>query len=282
MKSSSWICLSILIAMSANELAAVEPLHLMSFNLRYANNGDKESRNWTNRRDAAAAIIKGHQAEVAGLQEALRGMLDDLATRLPQYAEIGVGRDDGKSAGEYSAILYRKDLLDVTASGTFWFSDTPDQPGSKSWGNNIPRICTWASFRRKSDGLSFDFFNAHFDHQSQPSREKSTTALLERIKSRKHPVFITGDLNAGEDNPAVTAFKSAGFIDTWRAFHPDVPAADSSTFHNFTGSAKGSKIDYIFAPQGWKIINAAIIRTPSADGWPSDHFPIHAVIESKP
>jgi endonuclease/exonuclease/phosphatase family metal-dependent hydrolase len=280
MNRPSLICLLLLGTFPS--FAAAEPLRLMSFNLRYANNGDKESRNWTHRRDSAAAIIKGHQAEVAGLQEALRGMLDDLAARLPQYAEIGVGRDDGKTAGEYSAVLYRKDLLDVTASGTFWFSDTPDQPGSKSWGNTIPRICTWASFRRKSDGLCFDFFNAHFDHQSQPSREKSTAALLERIKSRKQPVFISGDLNAGEDNPAVTAFKSSGFIDTWRVFHPDVPTADSSTFHNFTGSAKGSKIDYIFAPHGWKVVNAAIIRTPSADGWPSDHFPIHAVIESTP
>ena len=280
MNRPSLICLLLLGTLPS--FAAAEPLRLMSFNLRYANNGDKESRNWTHRRDSAAAIIKGHRAEVAGLQEALRGMLDDLAARLPQYAEIGVGRDDGKTSGEYSAVLYRKDLLDVTASGTFWFSDTPDQPGSKSWGNTIPRICTWASFRRKSDGLSFDFFNAHFDHQSQLSREKSTAALLERIKTRKQPVFISGDLNAGEDNPAVAAFKSAGFIDTWRVFHPDVPTADSSTFHNFTGSAKGSKIDYIFAPHSWKVVNAAIIRTPSADGWPSDHFPIHAVIESAP
>jgi endonuclease/exonuclease/phosphatase family metal-dependent hydrolase len=257
----------------------------MTFNLRYENKGDSGPRNWNNRRDTAAAIIRDFKSDVVGLQEALRSQLDDLATRLQGFAETGVGRDDGKTAGEYSAILYRRDVLELTASGTFWLSDTPETPGSRSWGNTIPRICSWASFRRRSDGLAFDVYNAHFDHQSQPSREKSAAAIVSRLQPllASRPVFFMGDLNAGEDNPAISTLKSAGFRDTWRALHPDMPAADASTFHNFTGSSQGSKIDYIFAPATWSASSAEIIRTPvSPAGWPSDHFPVTAVVSPLP
>lgn len=266
-------------------VSAAEPIRLMTFNLRYENKGDTGPKHWSLRRDTAAAIIKDFNADVAGLQEALRNQLDDLAARLKDYAETGVGRDDGKTKGEYSAILYRRTTLELTGSGTFWLSETPDQPGSRSWGNAIPRICSWASFRRRSDGLAFDVYNAHFDHQSQPSREKSAAAIVSRLQpiAASRPVFFMGDLNAGEDNPAISTIKAAGFTDTWRTLHPDIPPADASTFHNFTGSTTGSKIDYIFAPQSWTTSAAEIIRTPvTPSRWPSDHYPVTAIVSPKP
>ena len=81
-------------------------------------------------------------------------------------------------------MLVRRDRFAVLESGTFWFSDTPEVVGSKSWGNDIPRICTWAKLRDVKGGAAFWFFNVHLDHRSQPSRERSAALLLERIKAR--------------------------------------------------------------------------------------------------
>ena len=123
----------------------------------------------------------------------------------PAYAVVGVGRDDGRARGEFSAILFRRDRFRVADSGTFWFSDTPAVPGSKSWGNSITRIATWARLIDR-DGTGFYHFNLHLDHLSQPSRERSTELLLQRIAARAvptEPVVVTGDFNVGEGNPAL-------------------------------------------------------------------------------
>ena len=256
------------------------PLRLMSFNIRYANNGDRGPKSWASRRDTAAAIIRDFRPDVVGLQEALRPQLDDLASRLPDFKEIGVGRDDGRTAGEYSALLVRREAFEVTSSGTFWLSDSPAEPGSMTWGNRIPRICTWSDCRRRGDGLAFSVFNAHFDHQSQPSREKSAAAVVSRLRAHPagRPCFFMGDLNATADNPAIATLKAAGLADTWRLLHPDTRAQDAGTFHDFTGRPSGPRIDYIFTPQAWKTLEASIVRTPTTDGWPSDHFPVTAIV----
>ena len=131
---------------AASKLSADKPnLVVMTFNIRYGTANDGEN-NWDNRKDMACDVLRRHNPDVVGLQEALRSQIDDIRAALPQYAEIGVGRDDGKTKGEYSAILYRKDRLDVDDSGTFWLSDTPETPGSITWGNTCTRICTWGRF----------------------------------------------------------------------------------------------------------------------------------------
>src|SRR5262249_23735230 len=151
-------------------------VRIVTLNIRYANPEDGENR-WDKRRDNVAAFLHDQHADVVSLQEALRSQLDDLAKALPEMSEVGVGRDDGKTAGEYAAILYRKDRWKLGAHGTFWFSDTPDSPGSRSWGNKVVRICTWARLEPAAaiagDAAAFYVFNVHLDHESQPSREKS-------------------------------------------------------------------------------------------------------------
>ncbi len=280
-------------AFAANSQPARQTdLCVMTFNIRYGTADDGENR-WENRREMAVAVLRRHDPDVVGLQEALRFQIDEIREALPQYGEIGVGRDDGKTRGEYSAILYRKDRFDVNDSGTFWLSDTPTVPGSMSWGNQITRICTWARFVPKPPGRTFYMFNTHFDHQSQPSRENGAALLARRIRDRRHrdPVLVTGDFNAGEDNSAVRYLKSeeeldvawnglsknpVPLVDTFRVLHPD--ASEVGTFHAFKGDRSGEKIDYVFVEPGVEVLKAGILHDSQSDRYPSDHFPVIAAL----
>jgi endonuclease/exonuclease/phosphatase family metal-dependent hydrolase len=261
-----------------------EPLTVMSFNIRYGTGNDGENH-WKQRREFLLDVTREAGADLIGLQEALDGQIRELLEALPHYAVVGVGRDDGRTRGEYAAILYRRDRFRVSDAGTFWFSDTPEVIASRSWGNSITRICTWARFVDR-DGRAFWHYNVHLDHQSQPSRERSTALLAERIAARRvpeEPAIVTGDFNAGETNPAVTRLTApqgdvpAMYLDTFRVRHPDEKTA--GTFNGFKfGTTTGDKIDYVFVPPGTEVLDAAIIRTSRDDRYPSDHFPVIARI----
>jgi endonuclease/exonuclease/phosphatase family metal-dependent hydrolase len=248
---------------------------IMTFNIRYGTADDGPNA-WTLRRDLVVATIAAERPDVLGLQEALRFQLDELRAALPGYAELGVGRDDGGTAGEYAAILYRPDRVTIEATGTFWLSDTPEVPGSATWGNRITRICTWARIRERAAGSRFVLFNLHLDHESQPSRERSVQLILARVDrlAAGLPVLLTGDFNAGEDNPAVAAVRAAGFVDTYRAVDPD-PSGDG-TFGGFAGDSSGAKIDFVFARGPWRVRTADILRRRGGTRDPSDHFPVTA------
>jgi endonuclease/exonuclease/phosphatase family metal-dependent hydrolase len=255
-------------------------LTVLSFNIRYDNPGDGEDR-WAKRREQAVTVIRDHAPDVVGLQEALKGQLDDLGKALEGYGRIGVGRDDGKERGEYSAILYRMDRLEVVEDGTFWLSGTPETPGSASWGNRVVRVCTWARFREKQSGAVFYLFNTHLDHQNQPSREKSAALICERIASRAgmaEPVIVTGDFNAGEKNAAVLAMvgPETGLVDSFRVAHPD--ETQVGTFNGFGKSVGTEKIDYVFVPKMATVRGAGIDRRSKDGRYPSDHFAVWAKV----
>jgi len=259
-----------------------DPLTVLTFNIRYGTANDGPNH-WTNRREFLMDVIRKEDADIIGLQEALDAQIREIVAILPAYAVVGVGRDDGKTRGEYAAILFRRDRLHVAESGTFWFSDTPGVVASKSWGNTITRICTWARFVDR-DGRAFWHFNVHLDHISQPSRERSTALLAQRISERRtpdEPAIVTGDFNVGEDNPAIAALLGPRdgaaplMLDTFRVRHPDEKTA--GTFSGFVmGTVSGPKIDYILVPPGTEVLAAEIIRTSRDARYPSDHFPVSA------
>ena len=250
-------------------------LNVMTFNVRYDNPADGEDR-WELRKARAVEILRRHPSATIGLQEALAHQIEDLATALPTYEALGVGRDDGRGRGEFAAILYDRTRLQALRSDTFWLSETPAAPGSKSWGNRITRICTWVFFRDRTTGRRFYHFNAHLDHESQPSREHGIALILDRIKGRgtDDPVLLTGDLNVGESNPVVAAVNAAGLRDTFRVAHPEEKSV--GTFNGWRSEFGTDKIDYIFAGPGVEVERAAIVRDRIEGRWPSDHAPVTA------
>jgi endonuclease/exonuclease/phosphatase family metal-dependent hydrolase len=282
------LCLLAVLSLPSAGLAAdpPNPLRVLSFNIRYANSSDKEGRSWTVRRDLAAQLIKEDQPDLIGYQEALRPMLDELGQKVPGYEEIGVGREDGQTKGEYSALWIRKERFTVQESGTFWLSDTPEIPNSMSWGNKITRICTWARLLDKPTGKVVHFYNVHLDHESQEARLKGTLQVLKHMEARTAatPWVLTGDFNAGEDNPVITSIKDSPLqgVDSWRLLHPDVPATESGTFHSFTGVRQEAKIDYVFVPKATTLIDAAILHNNRDGIYPSDHFPVRATVSFAP
>jgi endonuclease/exonuclease/phosphatase family metal-dependent hydrolase len=269
-----------------------EDFRLLSFNIRYANPKDGLD-GWENRREAVARLIR-EEADLAGLQEVLPAQRAEIAERCAEFGVLGVGREvDDK--GEASPILFRKERFEALASGTFWLSDTPETPGSHTWGNNLPRVCTWAKLRDVKSGAVFFFFNTHLDHESQPSRERAVQLIVQRMQARgsSEPVVLGGDFNVHHDNPAFAPLAAADD----KSPHNVLPLISAyvlagippeGTFHAFTGQPKSGAIDFFFVEHDrWKLRELKVLKTTYAgiDGmprFPSDHFPIRAVIEMVP
>ncbi len=293
MKTSSILMRCVVLSLFAAPLSAApdSTLSIMSFNIRYGSASDGPNH-WNLRKDMVFSVLEDQQPDVVGLQEALGFQIDLITAAVPGYTSIGVGRDDGKTKGEYSALLYRSNRLEVVKSNTFWLSETPNVVASMSWNTACTRICTWALFRDKRSERRFYVYNLHLDHRSQEARENGMKLVLERIGQRKTPapVFVTGDFNAGETNPTITQIgnltftvldakrlkKTVRLVDSFRQIHPG--AKPVGTFNSWRGAATGQKIDYVFAMDHLNILSADILRMHRSGRYPSDHFPVVATI----
>ncbi len=263
--------------------APMASLKAMSYNVRFSTANDGEY-SWPHRKDRVYALLKREAADIIGLQEALRRQISEIRHAVPGYAEVGVGRDDGISAGEHCTILYRSDRFAVSHSGTNWFSETPEVVASKSWGNNITRIVTFARLVDLSSLRPLWVFNVHLDHESQPSRLKSVAMLRSKIASLvgKEPFVVLGDFNAGEVNPAILLMLEpipgvSGIRDTFRAIHPG--RKDVQTFNGWREGLDGDKIDYVFVSDAWAIRDAAIVWPATKGAFESDHYPVTATLD---
>lgn len=276
-------------------------LGVLSFNIRYGTANDGENA-WAHRREQAIQIIAEHDADIVGLQEALRFQIDEILAALPKYRLIGVGRDDGQSKGEYAAILYNADRFEIVEdptdvsdveSGTFWFSDTPEVIASKSWGNRITRICTWGHLcERATPDRRIYIYNVHLDHESESSRVSSARLLLERIHSRADkgdPVIVTGDFNSGQTSEALRTLMAtdpllaahAPLADAFATVHPNEP--ESATFHAFKGIPMRDDGGVPIPRDPGQRIDAILFTDLLADAAANEHSsnltPIEAVID---
>ncbi len=261
-------------------LIAQTEIKVMSYNIRLDVAADGENR-WDARKDKVAGLMNYYEADFIGGQEVQHHQLTYLLENLNGYSYIGVGRDDGKEAGEYSCIFYKKDKFEVVEQSTFWLSPTPDS-ASKAWDAAYKRVCTYGLFKNKKTKQLFWVLNTHFDHVGKVARLESAKLILERIKelnTKNYPVVLSGDFNSKPNDPPIEYLTNNmqnsrsisklvyGPADTWNGF-------------KFNQKPDGC-IDYIFVSNDQKIsVTKFATLTDSYDmKYPSDHLPIVATIQ---
>lgn len=261
------------------------PLRVMTFNIRFDNPGDGVNA-WPNRKDWVGSLIRFHDADIIGVQEALLRQLTDLDARLPGFARVGVGRADGKTGGEYSAIYYRADRLALLDSGTFWLSETPEVPGSKGWDTNIERIATWARLRDRRSGCTWLQLNTHFDHIGEKARQEGARLIRRRLRTLAagRPVIMTGDLNAEPTSvpyrvltrdsiaDGVAPLLDAYVVSRTGSYGP------TGSWNAFKAIEPNRRIDYVLVSTPLVVTRHAILPDMWDNRFPSDHLPVMADI----
>lgn len=232
-----------------------------SYNLRYANASDSAAGNgWGQRYPVIASLVQFHDFDIFGTQEGFATPLEELKNELPGYEYIGVGRDDGKDAGEHSAIFYRTDKFDLLDHGDFWLSETPDVP-SIGWDAVLPRICTWGHFRYKDTGFEFLFFNLHMDHIGKQARVESAFLVQQKMEElgKGLPAILTGDFNVDQRHSSYDALVSKGVLeDSYEK--ADFRYALNGTFNNYaTGNYTDSRIDHVFVSPIFEVVKYGVL-----------------------
>ena len=242
-------CLTfILFALAAMQLSA--QMLVGSYNIRYKNDGDSIKGNaWGKRCQVICDQVNFMSPDIFGTQEVLHGQLLDMRDRLDGYDYIGVGRDDGKTGGEYEAIFYKTDRLRILDQGNFWLSETPDRPGL-GWDAACVRICTWGKFTRQNatNDEAFYFFNLHMDHVGVVARREAAKLIVTKIHeiAQGAPVEVTGDFNVDQKDEIYRTFTDSGLLkDSFMAAR--LRFAENGTFNLFDADLyTDSRIDHVF------------------------------------
>ena len=255
-----------------------DPIKIISYNIRNNNPNDGKDI-WENRRETITDFIEKEAPDFLGLQEVNYPQILYLNSNLINYNFIGVGRDDGKTRGEFSPIYFNESKYNLLLSNTFWLSKTPDNI-SVGWDAAMERICTYGLFEQKNDGSKVWVFNTHFDHIGNVAREKSVDLILSKIKDLtkdKDQIIITGDFNLSDDSVPIKKLQN---------FYNDVNIKMDNnskfygTFNNFKiDNNYNNRIDYIFY-KNFDLIKSSHLHVLTGQGrWASDHHPVIAILK---
>lgn len=265
----------LLISMFLSNILLAQTYKAMTYNIRYddPNGGDIA---WSNRKAFLSNQIQFYEPDIFGIQEGLYHQVTYLDSVLVDYNYIGVGRDDGKTKGEFSAIFFNKEKFNILNEGTFWLSETPSKI-SVGWDAYIERICTYGWFEDKFTKQQFLVFNTHFDHIGTLARVNSVALILKKIaelNTANLPVIVMGDFNLKpeekpvqllletlNDSKQVSELKPFGPIGTFNGFKFNTPVLD--------------RIDYIFtSKENIKVLKYAVLSDSENCKYPSDHLPV--------
>lgn len=220
-------------------------LMVVSCNIRFDTPADGTNA-WKHRKQRLVAELMSHQPAIIGMQEVLHQQLQDVKELLPpHYQFVGVGRDDGATQGEYAPIWYDSKQFDLLQQGTFWLSDTPNEP-SKGWDAALPRICTWASLKHLSSGRELWVFNTHLDHQGTEARSQSTALIAEMAGrlTNQPPMLLLGDFNSTPQEEPHRQLHQTAWLDA-RAT-AEKREGPIGTFPGFDGKRPEKRIDFVY------------------------------------
>ncbi len=253
-------------------------LRVMSWNIRLNTKSDSANQ-WAFRKDAFCNEVINQNPDVLGVQEALPGQMKDMQKRFHGYRSLGVARDDGKKAGEFSAIFYKKKVLKLIKSGTFWLSETPDMPGSRGWDAACNRIVTWAEFKHKPSGRHFMAFNTHFDHIGEGARVESAQLVIHKIAElgNKLPVVLTGDFNVTSKHRAyrILTFSENEVVLVDSRVRAKQKTGPEISYISFDPKFETPElIDFIFINDDFEVISNDILDFRTTGKYLSDHLPV--------
>jgi len=254
--------------------------NIASYNLRYNNPGDGPNA-WPARKEMVKALIRYHEFDIVGTQEGLADQIDDLA-QMSEFDHVGVGRDDGRRAGEHSAIFFRKSRFALLDKGDFWLSETPERPSFGWDARCCHRLASWARLRDRATQREFYVFSVHFDHEGEVARRESAGLLLRKIAeiSRGAPAICVGDFNSTPETVQIQAMSKA-MRDASRASKAP-PYGPAGTYNGFRlDAAMNERIDYIFVDPRVEVLKYAVLSDSLERRYPSDHHPVVARVMLK-
>lgn len=258
----------------ASHMTIAQNVRVITYNIRFNNPADGVNA-WPNRSEQVAALLDFHDADIFGLQEALIGQIEDLQAQLPKMKWVGVGRDDGKKAGEYSPLFYDAEKYQALKQGWFWLSQTPEKPGL-GWDAACNRVCTWILLQTVKSDKKFLVFNTHFDHLGVQARNESAKLILRKIKElnpEKLPVILTGDFNLTPEQTPISLIMQE--LKDSRSISKNLPYGPSGTFNGFEfTSPLKDRIDYIFVSKQIEVKRYAVLSDSKDQRYPSDHLPV--------
>lgn len=256
------VYLSVILVLTAWSCLSAQML-VGTYNIRYKNDGDSTRGNvWSKRCQVIADQVNFMAPVVLGVQEALLVQLQDLQSELDGYEYIGVGRDDGKTGGEYAAILYKTDQVRLLDHGDFWLNQSPDRP-ALGWDAACIRICTWGKFtgQTATDDEAFYFFNLHMDHVGVTARRESAKLILKKIReiAGNLPVIVTGDFNVDQNDEIYGLFTGSGMlVDSYQVARQRF--AENGTFNSFdTDLYTESRIDHVMVSPSIRVDSYGIL-----------------------
>ena len=280
-------CSMFLFTPESTKSYADSSIRIMSYNIRYNTSSDGKNA-WPHRKQMVAQTILFYKVDIIGIQEALYSQLQDLQALLPDFDWKGVGRDDGAKKGEFTPVFYRKNRFQIKASGNFWLSEEPDEPGLLGWDAACPRIATWIEFQDKSSGIIFYYFNTHFDHKGAAARKNSAIFLMNKINEidEKTPVILSGDFNCtSQDEPYKILIKG---LDKKIGLQNSMDISlnghygGTQTFNGFDEVQRPAMtIDFIFVRSVGHVLYHGIIAEKWNGCYASDHYPVVAEIDLK-
>ena len=284
--------LILLFSLMLSAWVSAQQLYVGSYNIRYRNNEDSIAGNvWSKRCQVICDLINFEHPDIFGAQEVLHGQLQDMKHSLDHYDYIGVGRDDGKQAGEYAAIFYDTRSLTLLDEGHFWLSPTPSRPGL-GWDAACVRICTWGKFLDKRTRKQFFFFNVHMDHVGVVARREGAKLIISRIRQMAMgaPTVLTGDFNVDQRDKIYGIFSHSGILKDAYA-NARLRFVENGTFNDFNPNRlTTSRIDHVFVSPSVSVDRYGILtdsywttdkteetqeETDKAQRRnPSDHYPV--------
>jgi len=254
------------------------PFNIITYNIRM-NTPDDGDNAWPMRKEKVAGLLKFHKADIFNVQEALPEQMDDLTAMFPDFDHVGVGRDDGKRAGEHMAIFYSKRRFSKIDDGMFWLSETPDKPGM-GWDAACNRTCTWIKLKDNITGRKFFVLDTHLDHRGNKAREEGAKLIINRISEINNenlPLILTGDFNLVKDSSPIQSILKV--LDDARDKSVTTPYGPEGTSGGFAVKAKSRTIDFIFVNKKVTVLRHGVLSDSFNMFHPSDHLPDLAEIQ---